>query len=127
MVTQANTAGLRQFLAELQDEDDVHVSPRLFSKQLRLSNGELASLAHVHYSTVRHFPHSAQLQKYLRDAVQVLAAASELAGDDRLRAIYWFRNDPIGPLGYKTAETLVSEGHTEQVLRYVDTLYAGTG
>lgn len=127
MSTQESTTGSQQFLAGLQDPDGVHISPSSFAKELKISNQELAELAHVHRNTVRHFPHSAQLQSYLREAVRVLSAASELAGNDYLRVIYWFRNWPIQPIEYKTAESLVSEGRAEQVLRYIDSRYAGTG
>ena len=41
------------------------------------------------------------------------------------RAIFWYRNVPLPPFGYKTAEQLVSEGRTEDVLRYVESLEAG--
>lgn len=127
MSTKEGISGFQQFLMELRDSDGVHISPSRFAEALKLAQGELATLARVHHNTPRHFPHSLQLQKYLRDAVRVLSAASNFAEDDFLRAVYWFRNDPIQPLEYKTAEVLVSEGRTEQVLMYIDSLNAGTG
>lgn len=126
MSMQEGTTGFQQFLVEVRDPDGLHISPSRFAEELKLANGELAALAHVHHNTVRNFPHSLQLQKYLRDAIRVLSSASDFADDDYLRVIYWFRNDPIQPLGYRTAETLVSEGRTEQVLMYINSLNAGT-
>ena len=55
---------------------------------------------------------------------RVMRAAYDLSGDVD-RAIFWYRNEPLPPLGYKTAEQLVSEGRTEDVLRYVGSLKAG--
>jgi uncharacterized protein (DUF2384 family) len=55
----------------------------------------------------------------------VIAAATNFSGDHR-RATFWYRNHPIPELDYKTAEVLVSEGRIEQVLRYIDSLEAGT-
>ena len=41
------------------------------------------------------------------------------------RAIFWYRNAPIAPFDYKTAEELVSEGRTEDLIRYIQSLEAG--
>ena len=41
------------------------------------------------------------------------------------RALFWYRNEPLQPFGYKTAERLVSEGRSDDVLRYVMSLEAG--
>ena len=51
-------------------------------------------------------------------------AANDLTGDVG-RAIFWYRNEPLPPFNYKTAEQLVSEGRAEDVLRYVESLEAG--
>ena len=64
------------------------------------------------------------MQKFLRQALRVMRAAHDLSGDIN-RAIFWYRNEPLQPFGYKTAEQLVSEGRTEDVLRYVESLEAG--
>ena len=65
-----------------------------------------------------------QLGKAEREALRVMRAAHDLSGDVT-RAIFWYRNEPLPPFGYKTAEQLVSEGRTEDVLRYVASLEAG--
>jgi uncharacterized protein (DUF2384 family) len=54
----------------------------------------------------------------------VLTAATDLVGG-AAEAELWFRNHPIADFGDKTAEVLVSEGRTEDVLRYVEMLSAG--
>jgi hypothetical protein len=53
-----------------------------------------------------------------------MRAAHDLSGDVG-RSIFWYRNEPLPPFGYKTAEQLVIEGRTEDVLRYVSSLQAG--
>jgi hypothetical protein len=56
----------------------------------------------------------------------VLAAATLYSGN-LTRAIYWYRNQPIDILDFKTPEELVAEGRVDQLLRYIATLEAGTG
>ena len=41
------------------------------------------------------------------------------------KALIWYRNDGLEYFGYKTAEELVSDGRTEDVLRYMASLQAG--
>ncbi len=53
-----------------------------------------------------------------------MRAAHDLSGDV-FRSIFCYRNEPLPPFGYKTAEQLVVEGRTEDVLRYVRSLEAG--
>ena len=40
-------------------------------------------------------------------------------------AIFWYRNEPLQPFDYQTAETLVSQHRTEDLLRYIMSLRAG--
>jgi hypothetical protein len=54
----------------------------------------------------------------------VIRAATDLSGDVE-RALFWYRNEPLQPFGYKTAEQLVSDGRTEDLLRYIESLEAG--
>jgi hypothetical protein len=56
--------------------------------------------------------------------LRVIRAATDLSGDVD-RALFWYRNEPLQPFGYKTAEQLVSDGHTEDLLRYIGSLEAG--
>ena len=64
------------------------------------------------------------IQRFLREAIRVIRAATDISGDVS-RATFWYRNEPLAAFGYQTAETLVSEGRTEDVLRYVMSLEAG--
>jgi len=40
-------------------------------------------------------------------------------------AIYWFKNNPLPVFDYKTPQGLVSEGRTEALVRYIQSLQAG--
>jgi len=59
----------------------------------------------VHRNTMRN-PASERLQEKLREVVKVIAAVATLT-DDIEKAIFWFRNEPIGDYGHKTAAELV--------------------
>lgn len=125
MARAAPAMEFQTFLAELREDGDIYISPERFAQKLRLEQQQLAALARVHRNTVRRMPRSPQLQGYLREALRVLAAATDLNGNMQ-QAAFWFRNQPLADFGYKTPETLVSEGRTEDVLRYIEMLEAGS-
>ena len=60
----------------------------------------------------------------IRQALRELRAATDLSCD-LAGTISWYRNEPLLPFHYETAEQLVSEGRTEDVLRYVEFLETG--
>jgi hypothetical protein len=68
-------------------------------------------------------PNSGGVQRFLREAVRVLRAATDVSGDVG-RAMFWYRNEPLPIFGYKTAEQLVPDGRAEDVIRYVVSLEA---
>lgn len=113
------------FLLELQEPGQPVISATKFARKLALEHQQLASLAHVHRNTVSRTPESAALQDYLRQSLRVIAAATDLTGD-RDKAIYWFRNAPIGLFGYRTPEAIVSAGETEALIRYIESLGVGS-
>jgi hypothetical protein len=57
------------------------------------------------------------------DATRVPLAAIDLCGEANT-ASSWFRNEPLSPFRFKTAEQLVREGGTEDVLAYLQSLQA---
>ena len=59
------------------------------------------------------------------DAMRVLLAATDLSGEANT-ASSWFRNEPLSAFACKTAEQLVREGRTQDVLAYLHSLQAGT-
>ncbi|EQL42786.1 hypothetical protein M770_34655 (plasmid) [Pseudomonas aeruginosa VRFPA03] len=46
-------------------------------------------------------------------------------GTDVTNAIFWFKNEPLSTFGYKTAEEVVSEGKTEQLIAFLQSWEAG--
>ncbi|MCS2608457.1 DUF2384 domain-containing protein [Halomonas dongshanensis] len=100
------------------------ISPRLFASALSMDLQILAKRAHVHRTTIARAAGSEKLQSFLRDAMRVLAAATDINGNFH-DALFWFRNEPISAFDYKTPEQLVSDGRSEDILRYVCALQAG--
>jgi hypothetical protein len=100
------------------------LSPRRFTRIIGIDLQTLAAQAHVHRNTLARSPASEGVQRFLREAMRVIRAATDISGDVS-RSAFWYRNEPLAPFGYKTAETLVSEGRTDDVLRYVMSLEAG--
>ncbi|MGI9303404.1 MAG: DUF2384 domain-containing protein, partial [Gammaproteobacteria bacterium] len=84
----------------------------------------LAEHAHVHRNTVTRAPASRGVQDFLREALRVIKAATDLNGDLR-KALFWYRNEPLSVFDYRTAERLVSEGRADDVIRYIGSLEAG--
>ncbi len=118
-----NFEGFLDFLRE-QEVGAAAISPRRFSEVFSMDLQTLAAQAHVHRNTISRAPASEGVQRFLREALRVIRAAADLSGDVD-RALFWYRNEPLQPFGYKTAEQLVSDGRTEDLLRYIVSLEAG--
>ncbi len=118
--------GFEAFLESLRDAGAgaTVLSPKRFSDALHIDLQTLATQARVHRNTVSRAPESESVQRFLREAVRVLRAATDLSGDLK-RALFWYRNEPLQVFNYRTPEQLVSEGRTEDLLRYVESLQAG--
>lgn len=117
----------RQFVEFLKDEESQGVpslSPKRFSEAMNIDLQTLAEQAHVHRNTISRAPASRGVQDFLREALRVIKAATDLQGE-LPKALFWYRNEPLSAFGYRTAERLVSEGRTDDVLRYVLSLEAG--
>ena len=122
----AQSSTYDEFLYSLQDPEipAPALSPALFGRALQLDFQSLADQAHVHRNTLRNAPTAPSVQRYIRDSVRVIKAAYNLSGD-MSRALTWYRNDGLDAFSYKTAEQLVSDGRTDDVLRYMTSLQAG--
>ena len=122
----AHEGGFQRFTEFLRDPDSPApvLSPRRFSEALHIDLQTLAEQAHVHRNTISRAPGSRGVQDFLREAMRVIKAATDLVGDLD-RALFWYRNEPLSAFGYKSAERLVSEGRTDDVLRYLASLEAG--
>lgn len=100
------------------------LSPKRFSEALSIDIQILAKQAHVHRNTISRAPESESVQRFLRESLRVLRAAMDVS-QNMGYAIFWYRNDPLSVFGYKTAEQMVTEGRTEDLLRYIESLEAG--
>lgn len=116
----------QHFIDSLRDPDTPApvLSPKRFSEALNIDLQVLAKQARVHRNTIARAPGSQGVQDFLREAIRIIKAATDLNGDLN-KALFWYRNEPLAVFGYKTAEQLVSEGRTEDVLRYIASLDAG--
>lgn len=56
--------------------------------------------------------------------MRIIRAAADIA-DDVDHAVLWHRSSPTAAFGDRTAEQLVAQGRTEDVLRYVASREAG--
>lgn len=124
--SEALSHGFDGFIDFLRDQEAgaSTLSPKRFCDVLSIDVQTLATQAHVHRNTIGRAPASESVQRFLREALRVIRAAHDLSGDIG-RAIFWYRNEPLPPFGYKTAEQLVSEGRTEDVLRHIGSVEAG--
>lgn len=119
-------ASFTQLMALLKEPDagPTVLSPRRFGEVLGIDQQTLAAQARVHRNTLRRTPASENVQRFLREALQVIRAATDVSGDLQ-QALFWYRNEPLPPFGYRTAEQLVADGRSADVLRYVSSLEAG--
>lgn len=116
----------QQFVEFLKDPDVPApvLSPKRFSQALHIDLRTLAEQAHVHRNTISRAPNSRGVQDFLREALRVIKAATDLTGDID-KALFWYRTEPLSVFEYKTPERLVSEGQTDDLVRYVASLEAG--
>ncbi|MBN3834425.1 DUF2384 domain-containing protein [Burkholderia sp. Ac-20344] len=119
----ADFGALMRYLHDA-DASPVSISPRRYSSVLRLELQDLAAQAHVHRSTISRAPDSETIQRFLRETLRVLRAATDISGDVE-RAIFWFKNEPLREFDYKTAQTLVSEGRADAAIQYLQMAEAG--
>lgn len=115
-----------QFLHFLQDIETgtASLSPKRYSQVLRIDMQTLAAQAHVHRNTISRAPYAESVQRYLRESVRVMRAAVDITGSVE-KAIFWFKNNPLATFDYKTPQELVSEGRTDTLIRYIQSLQAG--
>lgn len=118
-----NFNGFLDFLRD-QEIGATTLSPKRFSEVFGMDLQTLAAQAHVHRNTISRAPASESVQRFLRESLRVIRAAADLSGDVD-RSLFWYRNEPLQPFGYKTAAQLVSDDRTEDLLRYIESLEAG--
>lgn len=65
-----------------------------------------------------------EAQHFSSEALRVIYAVTRLSGDIE-RALLWFQNERLQPFAHKTAEQLVKEGRTDDLLVFIESLEAG--
>ncbi|SEM10270.1 hypothetical protein SAMN05518845_11678 [Variovorax sp. YR750] len=116
-----------ELIAFLSDRTGGHqvLSLAKFIEMMGLDIASFAREAHVHRSTVIHAPAAQSIQSHIRANLQVLAAVAAVSGDDLQGVILRYRNEPLAPFNYKTAEALVAEGRAADVLNLLESIQAG--
>ena len=107
------------FLDRVREPGARHIAPERLIREIGVSVADLAHYSHVNRNTIARHPSSPKLQDRLREIVQVISSASEIAADDD-EAIAWFKYQPIAAYGFKTPAELVAEGEAAAVLAYLE-------
>jgi uncharacterized protein (DUF2384 family) len=115
---------LAEFLEKVSDPIEGGVSPDRVGGALKMSVADLARLTRLHRNTLTRTPRSPSVQARLGEVARIVAAASEIIGDDN-RAAVWFRHQPLSGFDGQTAEELVGAGHADAVLKHLDMLADG--
>jgi hypothetical protein len=122
-IFERNFDGFMSYLCDV-ESDSSSISPKRYCLILRVDMKTLAAKAHVHRNTLSRAPDAENVQHYLRESVRVIRAATDITGSVE-KAIYWFKNNPLPVFDYKTPHDLVSEGRTDDLVRYIQSLQAG--
>lgn len=101
------------------------LSPARYMRLLSMDAETLAQNAQVSVSAITNTPDTANIQEHLRDNLRVLKAAYDAAGGDLAKTLHWFRGEPLPAFRGATAEQTVVAGRTDDVIRFIDSLYAG--
>lgn len=114
-----------QFMEALQMPGTATLSSKVFASALRISMQQLAYFAGVHRSTLVRAPNNESAQIFMRECLQVIRAAENVTGS-LPKAVYWFKNEPLSTFRYHTAEQVVAEGKTANLLAYLESIEAGS-
>ncbi|MGZ8369718.1 MAG: hypothetical protein ACXW3D_05025 [Caulobacteraceae bacterium] len=124
LATAHETHMLGTFIDKVADPKLGGLSPGKMGSELKMSVGELSRLTRLHRNTLTQTPQSPAVQARVGEVARIVAAASEVLGDDT-RAIVWFRHQPISGFDGQTAQELVAEGHGGAVLKHLEMLADG--
>ncbi|ANI12802.1 DUF2384 domain-containing protein [Pseudomonas citronellolis] len=111
-------------MERIRAENRVSFSPELYMEVFAMDEQTFSRLAHVPPDAVRTALESERIQDYIRSTLRVLRAVAD-TGTDIGKAIYWLRNVHLSTFNDKTAEELVSEGRTAQLIDYLRSWEAG--
>jgi len=107
----AQSASFEEFMSSLRDPAFAApiVSARRFSDALHIDLQTLAKQAGVHRNTLSRMPASESVQRFLREALRVIRAATDAHGCVK-QALFWYRNEPLSDFEYRTASSLCAVG-----------------
>jgi hypothetical protein len=115
----------QSFTERFSEPNTPYLSPARIGEFFGYQIQELAEHARVHFSTPTLRPQAPQLQKYLQDLVRVLAVATSMTKDEK-RAAFLLCNEPLRSFDHKTANVLIREGRTENVIAYLKSFASGS-
>lgn len=101
------------------------LSPARYIRLLSMDAETLARNAQVSVSAITNTPSAPSIQRHLRDNLRVIKAAYDTAGGDLTKSLRWFREEPLPAFRWTTAEQAVASGRANDVIRFIDSLYAG--
>ncbi|MFU3617659.1 DUF2384 domain-containing protein [Pseudomonas aeruginosa] len=111
-------------IERISTESRVSFSPELYMEVFAMDEQTFSRLAHVPPDAVRTALESERIQDYIRSTLRVLSAVAD-TGTDIGKAIYWLRSVHLSTFNDKTAEEMVSEGRTAQLIDYLRSWEAG--
>lgn len=123
-MSSADYRRLAQQLCDVVDGRQI-LSPARFIEMMGLDITSFTRDTYVHRSTVIHAPGTQCIQAHIRTSLKVLAAVVVTSGGSLRDAIFRYRNEPLAPFDYKTAEVLVAEGRATDVLNLLESIQAG--
>lgn len=114
-------------IGDLQDPELAPIlSPAKYISLLGMDVETLSLNAQVSVSTIAERPGTAKIQAHLRKNLLVIKAAYDASGNDLPKALHWFRTEQLSPFGQRTAEKAVADGRAYDVIRLIDSLFAGS-
>jgi len=121
------TADYRRLAQQLWDGKNGRqtLSSAKFIEMMGMGIDSFASGAHVHRSTVIRAPAAESIQSHIRTSLQVLAAVTAASGGNLQDAVLRYRNEPLVPFNYKTAESLMTEGRAADAVDLMTSYEAG--
>ena len=117
---------LRPTLPSLCDPNGL-LNPNAVAARLGVDLNGLAALIRMHRNSLYRLPHGSQGQEKMSEVVRILTRAAALMDkhNSDIKAVMWFRNQPIAGFGNKTAMELVREGHVAAVRAHLSVLENG--
>src|SRR5690348_18311469 len=97
------------------------VSPEKVASHLGLSVVELARVAQIDPNAVQLRPSSTDVQRILREIIQVLSLAGEIF-ESSGSAIDWLLSDKVSAFKDETALTFICQDRTEDVILYLHSI-----